>query len=45
MAADRDPLYADTCDMVFESDQRKVAGAVERLCLLLGNRWQPPRAA
>jgi len=45
MAAERDPLYAETCDLVFESDQRKVAGAVERLCLLLGDRWQQPRAA
>ncbi len=46
LAAERDPLYASTCDLVFESDQRKVGAAVERLCLQLADRWhRSPRAA
>lgn len=39
MAALRDPLYAAVCDLVFESDQRKVAVAAERLGDILEQRW------
>lgn len=40
MAALRDPLYQQTCDLVFESDQRRVAAAAERLYTQLATRWQ-----
>jgi shikimate kinase len=40
MARLRDPLYAETCDLVFESDQRRVAVAAERLVAALAMRWQ-----
>jgi shikimate kinase len=40
MAALRDPLYRDTCDLRFESDQRRVAVAAERLVALLTSQWQ-----
>lgn len=40
MAALRDPLYQQTCDVVFDSDQRRVAAASERLHALLAARWQ-----
>lgn len=40
MAARRDPLYAACCDLVFESEQRKVAAAADRLARILGERWQ-----
>ncbi|MBD8525593.1 shikimate kinase [Pseudomarimonas arenosa] len=39
MAAQRDPLYAVCCDLVFESEQRKVAAAAERLARILAQRW------
>jgi shikimate kinase len=45
MAQLRDPLYAATCDLAFESDQRRVQPAVERLVGLLGERWQRASAA
>jgi shikimate kinase len=45
MALLRDPLYAATCDLPFESDQRRVQHAVERLVGLLGERWQRASAA
>lgn len=40
MAALRDPLYQQCCDLVFDSDQRRVAAAAERLAALLISRWQ-----
>lgn len=40
MAAQRDPLYAACCDLVFESEQRKVGAAAERLTRILCQRWQ-----
>ena len=40
MARLRDPLYAETCDLVFESDQRRVGSAAERLVNALSTRWQ-----
>jgi shikimate kinase len=45
LAADRDPLYAATCDLVFDSDQRRVGIAVERLVQQLAGRWQRSAAA
>lgn len=45
MAALRDPLYDATCDLVWESDQRRVAVAAERLAHQLADCWQRPAAA
>ena len=36
----RDPLYAATCDFAFDSDQRRVGVAVERLVQLVTQHWQ-----
>jgi shikimate kinase len=40
LAAVRDPLYAEICDLTFESDQRRVAAAADRLAAALSERWQ-----
>lgn len=40
LAAQRDPLYAASCDLVFESEQRKVGAAADRLVRVLADRWQ-----
>lgn len=40
MAAQREPLYRETCDLVFDSEQRRVNLAVDRLATLLASRWQ-----
>lgn len=45
LAQQRDPLYASSCDLVFESDQRRVAVAAERLAAVLESRWQRPTEA
>jgi len=45
LAKIRDPLYAECCDYVFESDQRRVAVAAEHLGLALCERWQRTRDA
>jgi shikimate kinase len=45
MAAQRDPLYAETCDLAWESDQRRVAVAAERLTQQLAECWQQTAAA
>jgi shikimate kinase len=45
LAAVRDPLYAETADLTFESDQRRVAVATERLVELLAGRWQRRQTA
>lgn len=39
MASLRDPLYAATCDLVFESEQRKPGAAADRLAQILEQRW------
>lgn len=41
----RDPLYAATCDFAFDSDQRRVGVAVERLVQSLSQHWQRSEAA
>lgn len=41
----RDPLYAATCDLAFDSDQRRVGVAVERLVQLVSQHWQRSEAA
>ncbi|MCK7595013.1 shikimate kinase [Pseudomarimonas salicorniae] len=40
MAAERDPLYRAVCDLAFDSDQRRVSVAAERLAGLLAGHWQ-----
>jgi shikimate kinase len=40
LAAARDPLYAQTADLAFDSDHRRVAQAAERLCMAVVERWQ-----
>ena len=45
LAAARDPLYAASCDLAFESDQRRVAMAVDRLGAMIAERWQRAGAA
>lgn len=45
LAHHRDPLYAAVCDLVFDSDQRKVAVAADRLGDILDQRWQRGEAA
>lgn len=40
MAAQRNPLYAELADWVFESDGRKVSAAADRLASALRQRWQ-----
>jgi shikimate kinase len=40
LAVVRDPLYAKTCDLAFESDHRRVMVAAERLAALLADAWQ-----
>lgn len=45
LARIRDPLYAECCDHVFESDQRRVLVAADHLSLALRERWQRSRDA
>jgi shikimate kinase len=45
MAAERNPLYASISDLTFDSDQRRVTLAVERLGASLAERWQRASAA
>lgn len=45
LATTRDPLYAATCDLVFDSEQRRVVAAADRLAQTLSQRWRQEAAA
>ncbi len=45
LAAQRDPLYAEVADWIFEADGRKVGAAAERLAAALAQRWQREECA
>ncbi|HRD71771.1 MAG TPA: shikimate kinase [Aquimonas sp.] len=40
MARVRGPLYRETADLVFESDQAHASQAADRLCHVLNRRWK-----
>jgi shikimate kinase len=41
MAAQRNPLYREVADLIFESAQAHVGVASDRLARVLQRRWQP----
>ncbi len=45
LAAERDPLYADTADLVFDTEARKPASVAQQLATQLAERWQRAEAA
>ena len=44
LAAQRNPLYEEIADLVYDSDQASVTLAADALLALLATRWQRPKA-
>jgi shikimate kinase len=42
LAEERNPLYTDVSDLVFDSSQRNFKRVAEQLCLEICKSWQPP---
>jgi len=42
LAEERNPLYTEVSDLVFDSSQRNIKRVAEQLCLEIRKSWQPP---
>lgn len=45
LAAERDPLYAEIADLVFQAGSLPAGRVFERLCAAIAARWRRPEAA